>query len=76
MYPYCTSRASTNNAIILFNYYLWANSHFYAIYIDIYSHFTSQKLYMYFHKKGIAVVFALFASYKSVNMIEKSNTIL
>lgn len=44
--------------------------------MDAGSHFTSQKLRTYFQKKDIAVVFAPYASHKSVGMIEKSNDIL
>ena len=44
--------------------------------MDISSYFTSQKLRIYFQKKDIAVVFASFASHKSIGMIEKSYDIL
>lgn len=37
---------------------------FYVVYIDTYSNNTCQKLYKYFQKKDITIVFALSASYK------------
>ena len=76
MYPHRISRADKNDVIILFNHYLRANLKPYAIYIDAGSHFTNQKIRMYFQKNDIAVVFALSASHKSVGLIEKSNNIL
>ena len=76
MYPYSTSRAGTNNVIILFDHYLQANLKPYAVYMDASSHFTSQKLCTYFQKKDIAVIFTFSASHKSVGMIKKSNNIL
>ena len=76
MYPHLTSGAGTNNVIILFNHYLQANPKPYAVYMDAGSHFTSQKLRKYFHKKDIVVVFALSAFHKSFGMMEKSNHIL
>lgn len=39
-------------------------------------YFTSQKLYTYFKKKDIIIIFALFAFYKLVELIKKSNNIL
>ena len=44
--------------------------------IDASSYFISQKLHTYFQKKDIAIVFASFASHKSVVIIEKSSNIL
>lgn len=76
MYPHPTSSASTNDVIIFFDDYLHANPKPYAVYIDAGLYFTSQKLRTYFHKKDIAVVFAPFASHKSVCMIKKLNNIL
>ena len=76
MYPYLIAGVDINNVIFLFDYYLRANFKAYTVYIDAGSHFTSQKLHTYFEKKDIAVVFALFASYKSVGFIEKLNNIL
>ena len=71
IYPYPTFGTGTNNVIILFDYYLQANPKFYAIYINISSYFTSQKLCTYFQKKDIAFVFTPSASHKSVSIIEK-----
>ena len=48
MYPYPSSKAGTNNIIILFDHYLQANSKPYAMYMDAGSYFTSQKLRIYF----------------------------
>ncbi len=76
MYLYPISGAYTNNIIILFDHYLQANLKLYAVYIDVDSYFTSQMLCMYFQKKDIAIIFAFFASHKSVSIIEKSNGIL
>lgn len=45
IYPYLTVGASINNVILLFNQ---ANPKSYAMYIDANSHFTSQKLQIYF----------------------------
>ncbi len=76
MYPHLTSGTGTNDVIILFDYYLQANPKPYAVYMDVGSHFTSQKLQTYFQKKDITVVFVPSASHKSVGIIEKSNDIL
>ena len=76
IYSHPTSRPGTNDVIILFDYYLQANPKFYAVYIDVSSYFTNQKLQTYFQKKDIAVVFALSTSHKSVDIIEKLNDIL
>ena len=76
MYPHPTSGAITNNVIILFTHYLRANSKPCIVYIDANSYFKSQKLYKYFQKKDIAVVFALSTSHKSVGIIKKLNNIL
>ena len=76
IYPHPTSGAGVNNVIISYDHYLRANPKPYAVYMDAGSHFTSQKLRIYFQKKDIAVVFAPSASHKSVGMIEKSNDIL
>ncbi len=48
MYLYPTSSAGTNNLIILFDYYLWANPKLYMVYINADLHFISQKLQTYF----------------------------
>ena len=76
MYPHSTSGAGINDVIILFDHYLQINSKSYTVYMDIGSHFTSQKLRTYFQKKDIAVVFAPSASHKLVGIIQKSNDIL
>ena len=76
IYPHPTANTGTNNVILLFNHYLQVNPKPYAIHMDTGSHFTSQKLYSYFQKKDIAVIFASSASHKSVSLIEKSNDIL
>lgn len=76
IYPYSTFDTNINNVIILFDYYLQANLKSYPVYIDAGLHFTNQKLWTYFQKKDITVVFVLLASYKSVGIIEKSNNIL
>ena len=76
MYLYLTSEAGTNDIIISFEYYLQANIKHYAVYMDVGSYFTSQKLRTYFQKNDIAAYFASSASHKSVGIIEKSNDIL
>ena len=76
MYPYPTPGAGGDNVISSFDHYLRFNLKPYAVYMDAGTHFTSQKLYIYFRKKDIAVVFIPFASHKSVGLIEKSNDIL
>lgn len=48
MYPHPTFEAGKNNIIILFDHYLQVNSKFYTVYIDVSSHFISQKLRTYF----------------------------
>lgn len=76
IYLYSTFGVGTNNIISLFDYYVQANFKPYAVYINAGLYFTSQKLCTYFQEKDIAVVFALFTSYKSICIIEKSNNIL
>ena len=76
IYPHPTSGAGTNNVIIFFDHYLWANPKPYAVYMDVDSHFTCQKWRTYFQKKDITVVFVSSTSHKLVGMIEKSNNIL
>lgn len=76
MYFHSTFEADTNNVIILFDYYLQANSKSYMVYIDAGLCFTNQKLYTYFLKKDSAIVFVFSAFYKLVDIIEKSNNIL
>lgn len=76
IYSYSTAGASTNNVILLFDHYFWANPKLYTVYIDTGSHFPSQKLHTYSQKKDIAVVFAPSVFHKSVGLIKKSNNIL
>ena len=76
MYPHPTVDTGTNDVILSFDHYLRANPKLYAVYRGTSSHFIGQKLRTYFQKKDIAVAFALFASHKSVDFIEKSNDIL
>lgn len=76
MYLHLTSNTNTNDIIFLFHYYLSAYLKFYAVYINAGLHFTSHNLHTYFQKKDIAVVFALSAFYKLVDLIEKTNNIL
>ena len=76
MYPHPTPGADADDVILSFDHYLQFNPKPYAVYMDVDTHFTSQKLRTYFRKKDIAVVFALSASHKLVGLIEKSNDIL
>lgn len=76
MYSHLTAGADTNIVIHLFDYYLRTNPKLYTLYMDVSSHFTSQKLRTYFQMKDIAVVFTSSISHKSIGLIEKSNNIL
>ena len=76
IYPHFISGNGINKVIILFNYYLQANSKLYIIYMDANSHFISQKLHRYFQKKDIAIICTYSTSYKPTDIIEKSIYIL
>ena len=76
IYPYPTLEADTDDVILLFDHYLWFTPKLCMIHIDIGTHFTSQKLYLYFWKKDIAIIFASFASHKLIALIKKSNNLL
>lgn len=66
----------THHIIILFNHFFKAISKSYTVYMDTGSHFTSQKLYIYFQKKAIMVVFTFSTSYKPVSLLQDSHHIL
>ena len=76
MYLHLLSKIGKNDVIISFNHYLQANPKLYAVYMNVGSYFTSQKLCAYSQTKDIAVVFVPSISHKSVGMIEKLNNIL
>lgn len=44
--------------------------------MNVNSYYINQKLYMYFYKKNISIIFTLSAFYKSIGFIEKLNNIL
>ena len=76
IYLHPTFGVSTNDVIILFNYYLQANLKLYVIYMDAGLYFISQKLRIYFQKKDITIIFTFSIFYKSIDIMEKSNNIL
>ena len=76
MYPHPTLDAGADDIILSFNHYLRFNPKPCTVYMNASTHFTSQKLRLYFWKKDIAVVFVPSTSHKSDDLIEKSDNIL
>lgn len=76
IYSYFTPGAGVDDVILLFNYYLQFYPKLCVVYIDTSMNFTSRKLYYYFWKKDIAVIFTPSISHKLVGLIKKLNDIL